>query len=65
MNWGRPNTTVFGDDLDDQYSIEAYYRWQMTKELAITPDVQLLINPALNPETDTIWVFGLRARLGL
>ena len=37
MNWGRPNTTVFGDDLDDQYSIEAYYRWQMTKELAITP----------------------------
>ena len=65
VNWGRPNTAVFGDDLNDQYSIEGYYRWQMTKELAITPDVQLLINPALNPDEDTIWVFGLRARVGL
>jgi porin len=29
----------------------------------ITPDVQLLIDPALNTEKDTLWVFGLRARL--
>ena len=65
VNWGRPNKTVLGHDLDDQYSIEAYYRWQLTKGIAITPDVQLLINPALNPDEDTIWVFGLRARLAL
>ena len=45
--------------------MEAYFRLQVTKELSITPDVQLLINPALNSEEDTIWVFGLRARLGL
>jgi len=35
----------------------------VTKELSITPDVQLLIDPALNTEKDTLWVFGLRARL--
>ena len=64
-NWGKPNDALFGTDLDDQYALEVYYRLQVTKELAITPDVQLLINPALNPDKDTIWVFGLRARLAL
>jgi porin len=63
-NWGQPNDALFGSDLDDQYALEVYYRLQITKEFAITPDVQLLINPALNPEEDTIWVFGFRGRLG-
>jgi porin len=62
-NWGRPNDALFGFDLDDQFTFETYYRLQVTKELAITPDVQLLIEPALNPEEDKLWVFGLRARL--
>jgi porin len=64
-NWGRPNDDVFGSDLRDQYALEAYYRLQVTQELAITPDVQLLINPALNPERDMIWVFGVRLRFAL
>jgi porin len=62
FHWGDPNDDLFGAGLDDQYAIESYYRWQLTKELAITPDVQLLINPALNPERETLWVFGLRMR---
>lgn len=63
VNWGQPNENLFGIDLDDQYAFEAYFRLQVTKEFAITPDVQLLIDPALNPDKDTLWVFGLRARL--
>jgi porin len=62
-NWGRPNDALFGTDLDDQYAMEAYFRWQVADEIAITPSVQWLIDPALNPDEDTIWVFGLRARL--
>jgi hypothetical protein len=31
--------------------------------LAITPTLQLLIHPALSPDQNSIWVFGLRARL--
>jgi porin len=62
-NWGDPNDELFGSGLNHQYAFEVYYRFQVTKELAITPDVQLLINPALNPEEDTIWAYGLRARL--
>jgi porin len=62
-NWGKPNDSLFRADLNDQYTLEAYYRLQVTKEFAITPDVQLLINPALNPGKDTVWVAGVRARL--
>lgn len=64
-NWGKPNEAVFGSGLDDQYAFELFYRLQVTKELAITPDIQFLMNPALNPDEDNIWVFGLRARLAL
>jgi porin len=63
FNWGRPNDALFGSSLDDQYAIELYYRLQVTKAFAITPDLQVLINPALNPEHDALLVFGLRARL--
>lgn len=65
LNWGEPNDNLFGDGLDDQYAMEVYYRWQLSREISITPDVQLLIDPALNPEEDNIWVIGLRTRIAL
>jgi len=34
-------------------------------QIAVTPDLQLLINPALNPEQGSIWVFGVRGSLAL
>lgn len=61
LNWGRPPDS----GLDDQYTAEVFYRLQLVQNLAITPDVQLIFNPALNPDEDTLWVFGLRARLAL
>ena len=64
-NWGQPNDALFGTDLDDQYALEAYFRWQLSKEIALTPSVQLLIDPALNPDDDSIWVTGVRARVAL
>ena len=59
LNWGRPPHS----GLDDQYTAELFYRLQLTQNLAITPDVQLIVDPALNPDEDSIWVFGLRGRL--
>jgi porin len=64
-NWGQPNEDSFGPGLDNQAVFEAFYRWQLTEQIAITPDIQYLIDPALNPEHDSLWVFGLRARLAL
>jgi porin len=61
LNWGRPPQ----NELDDQYTAEIFYRLQLTQNLAITPDVQLIIDPALNPQESSIWVFGIRARLAL
>ena len=63
VNWGQANEAVFGSGLDDQYTAELFYRIQVTKEIAITPDVQMLFNPALNPDENMIAVFGLRARM--
>jgi porin len=49
--------------LRDQFVYEAFYRFQMTSNLAFTPDIQLIQNPALNPTKNEVWVFSLRSRL--
>ena len=51
--------------LRDQTSIEAFWRFQFSQGLAITPSIQLLLDPALNSPDDAIWVWGLRFRLAL
>ncbi len=63
LNWSRPSEGTFGPGLDDQFTAEIYYRIQVLKVLTITPDVQALFNPALNPDEDVIFVFGLRGRI--
>jgi porin len=65
VNWGRPNQDTFGSGLDSQWTFELFYRWQILRELALTPNLQLLIDPALNPGESGIWVFGLRLRYAL
>ena len=63
LKWGRPSHKTYGSGLDDQYTIELLYRLQLLEHLAITPDIQVLLNPALNPDADVVGVFGVRARL--
>jgi porin len=65
VNWGEPNESSFGPGLRDQFTTEVFYRFQLAEQLALTPDLQLLFNPALNPNEDRIWVAGLRARLAM
>ena len=60
-NWGDPSD----DTLREQYTGELFYRIQLAQNIAITPSVQLLFDPALNPEEDTIWIGGVRARVTL
>jgi porin len=64
-NWGKPNKNTWGEGLKDQYTLELFYRLQLAEQLAITPDLQLLIDPPNNPDHGSIWVYGLRARLAL
>ena len=58
LNWGKP----FGG-LRDQYTMEAFYRFQVAQNLAITPDFQAVMNPSLNPAEDLVLFFGIRARI--
>ena len=64
LNWGEPSED-FGADLDEQVTAELFYRLQLSQNFAVTPDVQYVMDPALNPSEDSIWYFGLRARLSL
>jgi porin len=50
-------------DLDDQSGMEVFYRWNVIPNLALTPSIQFLNDPALNPDADRIILFGLRARV--
>ena len=65
FNWGQPNENTFGTSLGDQYALELFYRIDLTEQFTLTPDIQLIRNPAMNPTEDTIWVFGIRARLAI
>ena len=49
--------------MRDQYTIEVFYRWQLGENLALTPDLQFILDPALNPNDDFLFIFGLRLRL--
>jgi porin len=64
-HWGKPNKNTYGEKLRDQYVAEIYFRWKVGAALEVTPNLQLLVNPALNPLEDSIWVFGLRARASI
>jgi porin len=55
----------FGSDLDPQYTGEIFYRFQLSQHLAITPDLQIIVDPVLNPAESSIFVVGVRARLSL
>ena len=60
-NVGEPTGPV---TVNQQVS-ELFYRLQLSQGIALTPSVQLLIDPANNPSEDRIWVAGIRARITL
>jgi len=65
VNWGRPSEDTFGPGLDDQYTVEIFYRWRPLRLLTISPDLQLLFDPALDPDEELTAALGVRIRLAL
>jgi hypothetical protein len=59
FGWANPENEF----LPAQYTAEIFYRYQVTPQFALTPDAQLIMNPALNPTEDVLWALGLRGRL--
>lgn len=65
LGWAEPSEDTFGPGLRDEYVTELSYRFQLTKNVSLLPDIQLVFNPALNPAEKRVWVLGLRASLAL
>jgi len=58
VNWAD----IEGSD-DDQVTFEAFYFMKLAGFLEITPDIQFIKSPALNPNENQITIYGLRARV--
>lgn len=41
--------------------IEAYWTWTFFGGLLLTPSIQFIFDPALNPAKSDVWVLSLRA----
>ncbi len=54
--WGRPGDGV----TDEETMIELFYRAQMTPWIALTPDLQVVIDPADSDDNSAVVVLGLR-----
>jgi carbohydrate-selective porin OprB len=64
LGWVRPNSEQVPEPFQrEQVTAETFYRFHLTPNLAITPDLQFISNPSLNPEVDSLWVAGLRVRV--
>lgn len=64
IGWGEVNESTWVPDLDDQITMELFYRLQFSTRFSVTPDVQFLINPALS-DASTNFIWGLRSRITL
>jgi carbohydrate-selective porin OprB len=47
-------------DSDTGYHLEAFYRYALTDNIAITPGVFVIFNPEHNGSNDTIYVGTIR-----
>jgi len=65
FNWGEPNEKTFTTGLPDQKTLEIFYRFALAEQFVLTPDIQYVMDPALDPTKDSLWILGLRARLAL
>jgi porin len=57
LSWGSPS-----DGVRDQWTGELFYRLQI-RNLAITPNVQIIVDPSRHPNNDLLVLGGLRARI--
>jgi porin len=65
LGWAKPSRKTHGRGLDDEYVLETSYKFQLSANSSLTPDLQYVRDPAKNPAESHVWVVGLRAILTL
>jgi len=61
LAWIRPANA----GARDQYTAEIFYRWHLLRNLALTPDLQVVINPEGRSAGSAAAIAGLRLRVNL
>ena len=63
--WAKPSAETYGSGLSNETVLETSYKFQLSQNFSLMPDVQVVFNPAFDPSESSVWVFGLRAILSL
>ena len=63
LNWSQPSEDSYGPGLENQFSTELFCRFKLLQNLELTPNIQWIVNPALNTAADQSLVLGLRGRV--
>ena len=58
-SWAQP----INENLNSQYSIEAYWKLLLFPSMWLTPGVQFIFDPTFNPEQDQISIAQLKFRV--
>jgi len=61
--WARPSRDTFGPGLSNESVLETSYKFQLSRNFSLTPDLQVVFNPANDPGESSVWVIGIRAIL--
>ncbi|TLU65849.1 carbohydrate porin [Thalassotalea litorea] len=56
LNWADTAT-------EDQYTLEVFYLLKLFGSVELSPDIQVIKNPANNPDENLAMIYGLRARV--
>jgi porin len=65
LGWAKPSRKTHGPGLDNETVIETSYKFQLSPNFSLTPDIQYVRNPAKNPDKSSVMVGGVRAILTL
>lgn len=64
LGWVRPASGE-AKALRDEYAIETSYKIQLLQRFPLMPTVLPLIDPANNPDKDSVWIIGVSGILNL
>mgnify|MGYP001813595891 CR=1 FL=1 len=63
--WAKPSRETFGPGLDNETVLETSYKFQLSQNFSVTPDLQVVFDPANDPSENSVWVVGMRFILTL
>ena len=61
VSWLNPPA----DGLRNQTTVEGYFRFYVSDAIAVTPNLQWVINPSLNEDVGSMTYIQIRARLAI